>query len=197
MLYYSKSTGGFYDTAIHGDIPANAVEITAAEHAALLAAQASGQSIQAGEDGRPVAVTVLPALDAMIAAKTAAIQTAKCAARDAGFKVDGVLFDSDQAARLAYMEFALSVAQDASYTQAAWKASEGVWVSMDATLFATVKTAGEAAIAAAFAWQQARDAEVAAIKTAVAAGTMTEADARTALAAVSTTYTATTEAAAS
>ena len=189
MLYYAPSTGGFYDTDIHGDIPADAVEITSDKHAALLAAQAVGQAIRAGEDGRPVAVTVLPALDTMMAAKTAAIQVAKCAARDAGFKVDGVLFDSDQAARLAYMEFALALTQDASNTQTSWKASEGVWVTMNAALFVKVKAAGETALAAAFAWQKARDAEVVAIKSAVAAGTMTEADARTALAAVSTTYT--------
>ncbi len=56
-MFYSKSTRGFYDTAIHGNaIPADAVEITAAEHAALLAAQSSGKVIQADKDGKPVAV---------------------------------------------------------------------------------------------------------------------------------------------
>lgn len=132
----------------------------------------------------------LQTLGAAVTAKTTAIQTEKCKIRDAGFEVDGVLFDSDQAARLAYMEFALSLAQDASYVEHTWKASEGVWVSMDAALFANVKAAGAAALKAAFDWQKARDAEVATIQAAVTAGTMTDADARKALAAVSTTYTA-------
>lgn len=129
----------------------------------------------------------LQSVDAIIAAKSAAIQAEKCRVRDAGFLVDGVLYDSDQAARLAYMEFALSLAQDASYTQQNWKASEGVWVTMDALQFSKVKRAGETALAAAFDWQKARDAELAAIKAAVAAGSMTEADARPAVAAVSAT----------
>ena len=53
-MFYSKSTGGFYDTAIHGDnIPADAVEITEAEHAALLEGQSQGKRIVADESGRP------------------------------------------------------------------------------------------------------------------------------------------------
>ena len=62
-MFYSKSTGGFYDTDIHGDaIPADAVEITTTEHAALLAGQSAGQRIEADEHGRPV-LRDAPALD--------------------------------------------------------------------------------------------------------------------------------------
>ena len=47
-MFYLKSTGGFYDAEIHGDaIPADAVEITRDEHAALLAGQSTGQRIEA------------------------------------------------------------------------------------------------------------------------------------------------------
>ncbi|WP_315383483.1 tail fiber assembly protein [Microvirgula aerodenitrificans] len=54
-MFYSKSTGGFYDVEIHGDaIPADAVEITIDEHTALLAGQSTGQRIEADEHGRPV-----------------------------------------------------------------------------------------------------------------------------------------------
>jgi hypothetical protein len=53
-MYFSKLTGGFYATQIHGDsIPADAVEITAEEHAALLAGQSSGKVITADAEGRP------------------------------------------------------------------------------------------------------------------------------------------------
>ncbi len=54
-MFYSKTTGGFYDAAIHGDnIPADAVEITIEEHAALLDGQRQGKLITADGDGRPV-----------------------------------------------------------------------------------------------------------------------------------------------
>ena len=54
-VFYSPTTGGFYDTAIHGDnIPADAVEITEAEHAALIEGQSNGKRIVADESGRPI-----------------------------------------------------------------------------------------------------------------------------------------------
>lgn len=74
-LFFSPSTRGFYDAAIHGArtrlaqvedgaepreepnpdclIPADAVVITREEHAQLLAGQAEGNSIVGGADGRP------------------------------------------------------------------------------------------------------------------------------------------------
>lgn len=54
-MFYAKSTGGFYDAEIHGDaIPADAIKITTAEHATLLAGQSAGQRIEADEHGHPV-----------------------------------------------------------------------------------------------------------------------------------------------
>lgn len=54
-MFYSKTTGGFYDSAIHGDnIPADAVEITEIEHAALLEGQSTGKIITADKKGKPV-----------------------------------------------------------------------------------------------------------------------------------------------
>jgi len=54
-MFYSKYTGGFYSREIHGDnIPADAVEITKAEHTALLAGQAEGKRIVPDADGVPV-----------------------------------------------------------------------------------------------------------------------------------------------
>lgn len=55
-MYYSKTTKGFYDTAIHTTIPDDAVKISAAEHAGLLAAQAAGKHIRPGKGGKPEAV---------------------------------------------------------------------------------------------------------------------------------------------
>lgn len=54
-MFYSATTGGFYDAAIHGEnIPADAVEISEAAHAALIEGQANGKRIVAGKGGVPV-----------------------------------------------------------------------------------------------------------------------------------------------
>lgn len=137
-MLFAKSTGGFYDLAIHGrrtltivdpawqhptieipdpdwraedypagtphplitvpdpaaipptvevpnpdcKVPADAVEITAEEHAALLAAQSAGKRIEADAAGRPIAVDPpAPPLDQVRAAALAAIDAAAGAAR--------------------------------------------------------------------------------------------------------------------
>ncbi len=58
-IYYSASTGGFYHTDIHKDIPPDAMEIAPEEHAALLDAQSAGREISASPDGRPKAAARL------------------------------------------------------------------------------------------------------------------------------------------
>lgn len=53
-MFYSPSTGGFYAAEIHGDnMPADVVEITAEEHAALLEGQSNGKLIDFDEAGYP------------------------------------------------------------------------------------------------------------------------------------------------
>lgn len=60
-MFFSKTTGGFYDAAIHGiNIPDDAVVITADDHSTLLAAQATGKRIEANAAGYPVAVDPPP-----------------------------------------------------------------------------------------------------------------------------------------
>lgn len=75
-MFYSKSTGGFYDRAIHGDnIPADAVEITVEEHQALFEGQSQGKLIQADANGRPVLVDPPPPTpEQIIAQYTAGVQ---------------------------------------------------------------------------------------------------------------------------
>ena len=51
-MFYSKSTGGFYTREIHGDnTPSDAVEITSAEHTALIEGQGQGKRIIADAGG--------------------------------------------------------------------------------------------------------------------------------------------------
>ena len=55
-MFFSADKKGFYDRAVHGlNIPPDAVEITPAQHAALLAAQAAGKRIVADASGYPIA----------------------------------------------------------------------------------------------------------------------------------------------
>ncbi|UOF82052.1 hypothetical protein [Caudoviricetes sp.] len=56
MLYYAKSTGGFYDSVIHTpqQIPSDAVEITVGQYQALLAGQEQGQVITSDSNGNPI-----------------------------------------------------------------------------------------------------------------------------------------------
>lgn len=80
-MYFSKSTRGFYSQEIHGDnMPADVVEITAEEHAALLHGQAQGKVIDADADGRPfLAEPLLPS----VAELCRSIDLAADAAREA------------------------------------------------------------------------------------------------------------------
>ena len=74
-MKYASSTGGFYLPAIHGtNIPADAVEISDAEHSALMAGQSVGKRIQADANGRPVLVDrPAPTLAATVAEALATI----------------------------------------------------------------------------------------------------------------------------
>ena len=60
MHYYSKSTGGFYDSTIHTTWPEDAVWITDEQHTALLAGQSNGQVIMPDKDGKPVLTSKAP-----------------------------------------------------------------------------------------------------------------------------------------
>lgn len=111
-----------------------------------------------------------PPIISLAQAKTAkleAIQLEKARVRDSGFMVSGTLFDSDAAARVAYLELAMKLQVEPEFSTV-WKASDGVWVTMDAVMFGQVYAAGAAHIAACFAWQEAREAEVAAAQTVAA-----------------------------
>lgn len=108
----------------------------------------------------PVATTLGEAK----AIKLAAIQTEKSRVKDGGFLVDGTWFDSDDAAQIAYLQLAIRFQTEPTFSTL-WKASAGVWITMNATVFSQVYAAGEVHIACCFAWQQDREAEVAAAQT--------------------------------
>ncbi len=99
-------------------------------------------------------------MDRAKAAVKEAVQAEKKNVRDGGVTVDGTLFDTDAMARISYQEFAGKVAADASYTDPSWRASKGVFVTMDAALYAKVSAACEQLLANVYAWQNQQDALV-------------------------------------
>lgn len=87
-MLYSKIKNGFFDLAFHGDnIPADAVEITPEQHAALLAGQSQGKRITADANGFPVLQDPPPPTPEQILASIAAAVQAHmdAAAQAAGY----------------------------------------------------------------------------------------------------------------
>lgn len=67
-MFFSKSTGGFYSTDIHGDnIPADAVEFSEAYYLELMQAQSQGKIIKPDANGFPIAVDYEPTAEEKIA----------------------------------------------------------------------------------------------------------------------------------
>lgn len=73
-LYYSATTGGFYDSFVHKKRPPDAVEISAQTHQTLLNANAQGGHIEANAQGYPQPV-FLPEDQALARAKAAALNS--------------------------------------------------------------------------------------------------------------------------
>lgn len=96
-MKYSPSIGGFYTPEIHGtNIPQDAVEVSADEHAALMQAQSDGKRIVFDADlDKPIAVDrPLPTAAAAITMKLASINAsceAEIASISAGYPASEVL----------------------------------------------------------------------------------------------------------
>ena len=129
-IYYAKSTHGFYDTAIHGDnIPSDAVEIAAEEHAALIEGQSQGKLIQADANGRPVLVDP-PKLTA--AEVWDRIKARRDATKAGGVKVGDKWFHTDESSRIQHM--ALNMMGSGIPANLQWKTMDGTFVTMTQTL---------------------------------------------------------------
>lgn len=100
-MLYSKTTGGFYDPAIHGDnIPADAVEITVEQHAALIEGQSQGKRIVADAGGKPVLSDPPPlTLAELKAAKNDEINAERAKANSTTFEHGGKVFACDALSR--------------------------------------------------------------------------------------------------
>lgn len=77
-MHYSPAQNAFFLPALHVAVPLDAVEITAAHHATLLAAQAAGKRIVPDANGYPVAqdppAAQPPSVEQLRALRVAAVQ---------------------------------------------------------------------------------------------------------------------------
>ncbi len=96
-MFYSVSTGGFYDSAIHGSaMPVDSVEITEEEHLALLEGQSTGKLIRPDVNGRPeLQDPPPPTLDEVKAVQIAQIDAAYADAIQQPVQYMGTVFQAD------------------------------------------------------------------------------------------------------
>lgn len=119
-MFYSKSTGGFYITEIHGEnIPADAVEITDEQHAALLQGQTDGQEIAGDDNGFPilidrVQVVVVPGIVTMRQARLALLEAGQLAAVEAA--INALPEPQRSAARIEW-DYSSEVHRDRAFVQ--------------------------------------------------------------------------------
>lgn len=147
-MFYSASTGGFYDAAIHGDnIPADAVEITADEHAALIEGQSKGKRIVADENGFPMLVDPPKLTAADIWEKIKAERDRRT--EQGGYQVAGKWFHSDQKSSSQQLGLVLLGANIPANLQ--WKTMDGSFVTMTQQLAGQMLAAAAASYQAIFA----------------------------------------------
>ena len=101
FMFYSAQTGGFYARAIHGDnIPADAVEISAEEHAALIEGQSQGKRIVADDNGFPILVDPPKPTSAEIWER---IKAKRDAIKAGGVKVGTKWYHTDTESRIQHL----------------------------------------------------------------------------------------------
>lgn len=144
-MFYSATTGGFYTAEIHGNnIPVDAVEITAEQHAALIEGQSQGKRIVADEAGHPVLVDPPPPTTAEIWER---IKFKRDAIKAGGVKVGTKWYHTDSDSRIQHLGLlekarAARVAGGTDATRLQALGQDIKWKTMDGSfIYLTVKHA--------------------------------------------------------
>lgn len=99
--FYAKSSGGFYARDIHGEnIPADAIEITDEQHAALLEGQSVGKIIAADENGVPYLADPPKTTAAQVRER---IKAKRDAIKGGGMKVGTKWYHTDTESRIQHL----------------------------------------------------------------------------------------------
>lgn len=102
----------------------------------------------------------VPDLTVLVKEKVDSIKEERDKVLSSGIIVDGIKFDTDEKAILAYMRFIIATILNPSITIPDWKASDNTWVTMDAYLISKILTKWLQVEPAAFSWQKNKLAEV-------------------------------------
>lgn len=106
-MFFSPSSGGFYDPVINRDIPADAVRISRERHGELIAARAEGKIITPDRRGRPMIREPRIGADEL---RARAIASAKAEARRRILGVASVERQANDNAAIALAAFAREAA---------------------------------------------------------------------------------------
>ena len=165
-MHYSKSTGGFYIRDIHGDnIPADAVEISAETHAALLEAQSSGQLITTDESGHPIAIDPPQPVRTKVALLGEAA-TKRWQVETGGIVVAGHPIATDRESQ-AKLNSAYASLKNGLIANTPWKASDGNFTLVTLAEIEPIAQTVAAHVRACFAAEQAHDEAIKVLQTQV------------------------------
>lgn len=155
MKYFSQSTSGFYDDAIHGQgMPADVVAVSDEHYAALMAGQAQGRRIVSGLGGQPMLADALPATAEQMWEAIKSERDRRT--QQGGYAVSGHWFHSDTFSRTQQM--GLVMLGSALPPGVEWKTMTGEFVLMTQQLAQQVFAAAAASDIAVFAAAEAHRA---------------------------------------
>lgn len=127
-------------------MPADVVEITEAEHMALLKAHEQGKQIVANAEGKPIAVDPPPLTKVQI---WDAIKAERDRRKAGGVKVGAKWFHSDDGSRIQQMSLVMMGASIPAGLQ--WKTMDGSFITMTQALAGTILATLDASDRAGFA----------------------------------------------
>lgn len=123
-IYFSAITGGFFDDRIHGgNIPVDAVEITRAQHAELLAGQGMGAVIGVDAAGLPILIDP-PVYEPTADDHRAAVAAERYKREIAGITLDGLPIDTGRDSQALITGATVQAMLDPAYALR-WKTTEG------------------------------------------------------------------------
>lgn len=160
-MFYAQSSGGFYTQEFHGDrIPPDAVKLTDAQYAELIAGQRTGKQISIDADGHPVLIEPPKATAEHVWSLIKAERDRRI--RTGGFKVGEVWFHSDPKSRSQQQALFLLSSNLPDGLQ--WKTMDGSFVAMTTQLAQMLLAAAMASDIAIF---EAAEAHRSAMETSV------------------------------
>lgn len=152
-MNYSKLTGGFYDPALHGEIPADAVEITAEQHTALMQAQSDGKQIVADDNGYPIAI------DPPVPARTKAALLSDVAAKRWQVETGGIVIAGHPIATdresVSQLNGSYGSLKNGLIADTPWKAADGSFTLVTLTELEPIAQGVAAHVRSCFAAEQA------------------------------------------